>query len=117
MGLAALLTMLTPLTVTASTVGMSIFFMSLLMFAHGFWITNYITITSELFGKNATSTMVGLAGTAGAIAALVLNPLIGKIVESFSYTPMWIASGIMYPLGFIVLLIMIPKIRPLNLNI
>jgi len=117
MGLAALLTMLTPLTVTASTVGMSIFFMSLLMFAHGFWITNYITITSELFGKNATSTMVGLAGTAGAIAALVLNPLIGKIVESFSYTPMWIASGIMYPLGFVVLLLMIPRIRPLNLNI
>jgi len=111
MGIAAAVTMLTALTTVASSVGMAIFFISLFMFAHGFWITNYITITSEVFGKHATSTVVGMAGTAGAIAGLLINPLIGKVVENYSYLPMWIASGIMYPIGFVVLLIMIPKIR------
>ncbi len=111
MGIAAAVTMLTALTTVASSVGMAIFFISLFMFAHGFWITNYITITSEVFGKHATSTVVGMAGTAGAVAGLLINPLIGKVVENYSYLPMWIASGIMYPIGFVVLLIMIPKIR------
>jgi len=116
MGLAAALTMVAPLTVIASSAETAIFFMSLIMFAHGFWITNYITITSELFGKNATSTVVGMAGTSGAVAGLLINPLIGKIVENVSYTPMWIASGLMYPLGFIILMLTIRKIQPLHLK-
>ena len=116
MGLAAALTMVAPLTVVASTAEMAIVFMSLIMFAHGFWITNYITITSELFGKNATSTVVGMSGSAGAIAGLLVNPLIGKIVEGYSYVPMWIASGIMYPLGFIILVLTIRKVAPLSLQ-
>lgn len=116
MGIAAGVTMLTALTTVASSVGLAIFFISLFMFAHGFWITNYITITSELFGGRATSTVVGMAGTAGAIAGLILNPLIGKVVENYSYLPMWIISGIMYPIGFVVLLIMIPKIKAIDLQ-
>ena len=46
MGLAAALTMVAPITVVASSAELAIVFMSLIMFAHGFWITNYITITS-----------------------------------------------------------------------
>jgi ACS family hexuronate transporter-like MFS transporter len=114
MGLAAGLTMVAPLTVVASTAEIAILFMSLIMFAHGFWITNYITITSELFGKNATSTVVGMCGTAGAVAGLLINPLIGKIVENYSYLPLWITSGILYPLGFFVLLLTVRKIQPLE---
>jgi len=116
MGLAAALTMVAPLTVIASSAEIAIMFISLILFAHGFWITNYITITSELFGRHATSTVVGISGSAGAVAGLLLNPLIGRIVENYSYLPMWIASGIMYPLGFLILMITIRKIRPLDLQ-
>ncbi len=111
MALAAGATVFTAMTAFASTVGMAVFFISLFMFAHGFWITNYITITSEVFGKRATSTVVGMAGTAGAVAGLILNPLIGMVIEAHSYLPMWIVSGIMYPMGFAILMITIPKIR------
>jgi len=117
MGLAAGLTMVAPLTVVASSAEIAILFMSLIMFAHGFWITNYITITSELFGKNATSTVVGMCGTAGAVAGLLINPMIGKIVENYSYLPLWITSGILYPLAFIILLLTIRKIQPLELQL
>ena len=116
MGIAAALTMVAPLTVIASSAEIAIMFISLILFAHGFWITNYITITSELFGRHATSTVVGISGSAGAVAGLLLNPLIGRIVENYSYLPMWIASGIMYPLGFLILMITIRKIRPLDLQ-
>jgi ACS family hexuronate transporter-like MFS transporter len=112
MGIAAVLTMTAPLAATVSSVGMAIFIMSLIMLAHGFWITNYITITSELFGRNATSTVVGMAGSAGAIAGLIINPLIGVVVQNYSYLPLWIASGILYPLAFVLLIIFIGNIRP-----
>jgi ACS family hexuronate transporter-like MFS transporter len=73
-------------------------------------------VTSEVFGKNGTSTVVGMAGTAGAVAGMLLNPLIGEVVENFSYTPLWIITGVLYPLGFIVLLISIPRIREIKMK-
>ena len=116
MGAAAALTMATPLVAVTPSIEAAIFFMALFMLAHGFWITNYITITSELFGKGATSTVVGMSGTAGAIAGLLVNPLIGKVVQNYSYLPMWIISGIMYPLGFILLIITIKNIQSIDFN-
>ena len=116
MGMAAVTTMFTALTPVVSTAELAILLITLFMFAHGFWITNYITVTSEVFGKNGTSTVVGIAGTAGAVAGMVINPLIGKVVESFSYTPLWIIAGILYPIGYMVLLTTIPRIREIKIN-
>ena len=114
MGIAAGLTMVAPLTTTVSGEVAAIMIISLIMLAHGFWITNYITTIGELFGKY-TSTVVGLSGSAGAISGLILNPVIGKVIENYSYVPIWIVAGIMYPLGFIIMLLTIKKIRPVDL--
>jgi len=113
MGLAAALTLVAPLVQSVSTVEMAIFLMSLFMFAHGFWITNYITSISDIFGNEGTGTVVGLSGTAGAIAGLLLNPVIGYVVQNYSYSPLWIASGLLYPIAFVFFMIYIPKIQPL----
>ena len=116
MGIAALLTMVAPLIAFVSSVQLAITLMAVITFAHGFWITNYITSIADVFGRAATSTVVSISGTAGALSALLVNPLIGKVVSSAGYTPLWILSGIMYPLGFAILLLCIPKISPLNLK-
>ena len=111
MGIAAILTFVAPLIATVSTVTMVIVLLSVITFAHGFWITNYITSISDVFGIEATSSVVGLSGTAGALPALLINPLIGKIVQQYSYSPLWIVSGIMYPIAFLIFLLFIPKIK------
>jgi ACS family hexuronate transporter-like MFS transporter len=85
--------------------------MALAFFAHGLWITNYITSISDIFGNRVTSTVVGLSGSAGAISALVLNPLIGLIVANYSYNPLWWYAGLMYPVAFLILVTLIPKIE------
>lgn len=112
MGVAAVLTMMLPMTEWAASAELAVGFMCLYMFAHGLWITNYITAISDVFGSRATSTVVGLSGTAGAVSSLILNPMIGKIIENYSYTPLWIASGILYPVVFIVFIRMIPRLIP-----
>ena len=88
--------------------------MALAFFAHGLWITNYITSISDVFGRRVTSTVVGLSGSAGAISALVLNPLIGYIVTNYSYNSLWWYAGLMYPLAFLILLKFIPRIELLD---
>jgi ACS family hexuronate transporter-like MFS transporter len=113
MGIAAGLTLLTPAIEWVSSVDMAIALMALFMFAHGFWITNYITAISDMFGQKATSTVVGLSGTAGAVSGLVLNPLMGVVIQQYSYRPLWIASGLLYPLAFTLFIWLIPKIKPL----
>jgi ACS family hexuronate transporter-like MFS transporter len=93
---------------------MAIALMTLVMVAHGFWITNYITAISDIFGANGTATVVGLSGTAGAVSGLLINPLIGFIVQTYSYTPVWIMVGFMYPIAFIILILFIPKIKMIH---
>jgi len=85
--------------------------MSLAFFAHGLWITNYITSISDIFGKQTTSTVIGLSGSAGAISSLVLNPVIGYIVSISSYNSLWLYAGIMYPLVFVCFLWLVPVIE------
>ena len=114
MGIAAFLTLTAPAIEWVSSVNVAVALMAVFMFAHGFWITNYITSISDMFGQKATSTVVGLSGTAGAVSGLLLNPLMGVIIQQYSYRPMWIASGILYPVAFILLIVLIPKIKPLS---
>jgi len=114
MGVAAGFTLVAPLINVFESVEVGIFLMAVLMLAHGFWITNYITAISDIFGNRATSTVVGLSGTAGTISALIINPLIGLIVVQYSYTPLWIVSGLLYPVAFLLLLRLIPQIKPIQ---
>jgi ACS family hexuronate transporter-like MFS transporter len=95
----------------ASSPELVILIMCIAFFAHGLWITNYITSIGDIFGRRVTSTVVGLSGTAGAVSAFVINPVIGLIINKFSYDPMWIYAGSMYLVAFIGFAIFIPKIK------
>jgi ACS family hexuronate transporter-like MFS transporter len=90
---------------------------SLAFFAHGLWITNYITAISDVFGKQVTSTVVGLSGSAGALSSLVLNPIIGYVIMNYSYSPLWWYAGLMYLFAFLLLLWFIPRIEVKSLSI
>jgi ACS family hexuronate transporter-like MFS transporter len=114
MGIAALLTAPALLVKFVPGVGWVIFILSVAFFAHGLWITNYITSISDIFGKTITSTIIGFSGSAGALSSLVLNPVIGLIITRFSYDPVWIYAGSMYSIAFIAFIIFIPKIKLLK---
>ncbi|NGM65953.1 MFS transporter [Sphingobacterium sp. SGR-19] len=113
MGIAAGLTLCAPFIAFVGSYQFAIALLTLLLFAHGFWITNYITAISDIFGSKATSTVVGLSGTAGALSSLLINPFIGEIVTRYSYTPLWVTAGLMYPLGFLLFLVFLPRIKAL----
>ncbi|ASO06477.1 MFS transporter [Arenibacter sp. M-2] len=114
MGVAAILTLSALFVKYMPSEEWVIVIMVVAFFAHGLWITNYITAISDTFGKSITSTVIGLSGSAGALSSVLINPLMGNIIEKFSYDPMWIYSGLMYPVAFILFLVLMPKIRQLK---
>jgi ACS family hexuronate transporter-like MFS transporter len=114
MGIAALLTAPALFVKIAPNVEWVIIIISIAFFAHGLWITNYITSISDIFGKTVTSTIIGFSGSAGALSSLVLNPVTGLVISRFSYDPVWIYAGSMYSIAFIAFIFFIPKINLLK---
>jgi MFS transporter, ACS family, hexuronate transporter len=101
--LSALLTPISILSVFVHRIETAIALMSVLMFAHGFWITNYMTLIGDLFPRRVVATVVGLTGTAGGIGGFLTSLLIGQVVQAVSYTPVFIAAGVMYPICVVIL--------------
>ena len=100
---AALLTPASGLAVGAETPAVAIGLMSVLLFAHGIWIGNFITHLGESVGSHEVATTVGLTGTCGGIAGMLSNLVIGPVVDHFSFTPIFMATAVVYPVAWIIL--------------
>ncbi len=75
--------------------------MSVLMLAHGIWITNYLGLLSDLFAGSTIATIVGLTGTAGGLGGMLSTLAIGPTVDKFSFAPVFAVSSILYPLALL----------------
>jgi len=101
---AALLTPVSCLVVFAPSAGWAIALMSCLMAAHGLWICNYLAHISDHLPASSIATVVGLSGTVGGTAGILANLIVGPVVDHYSFTPVFIASAVLYPLAALVLL-------------
>lgn len=100
---AALLTPVSCLAVVAPTATWAIAVISVLMFAHGFWITNFLGFLSDNFPSEIIATVTGLSGTAGGIGGMISSLLVGPVVDRYSFAPVFLACGLSYPLALAVL--------------
>jgi ACS family hexuronate transporter-like MFS transporter len=100
---AALLTPASWLASQAGTPGMAIGLMAVLLFAHGIWISNYMTLIGETVAPHEIATTVGLTGTCGGIAGMVSNLIIGPVVDHYSFTPVFLATALVYPIAWLIL--------------
>ena len=78
------------------------------MFGHGLW--GNITIPAEVFPKAVQGTLTGLGGTLGGCASILTQFAIGWTVQNLSYTPVFIAIGLMYLVTFFGVQILIGKL-------
>lgn len=78
------------------------------MFGHGLW--GNITLPAEVFPKTVQGTLTGLGGTLGGCAAILTQFAIGWTVQNISYTPVFIAVGLMYLLTFFGVQLLIGKL-------
>ncbi len=100
---AALLTPASWLASTAGTAGAAIALMSVLMFAHGIWIANYITLIGDTVDPAEVGTAVGLTGTCGGIAGMLSNLVVGPVVDQAGFAPVFLVSALLYPSAWLIL--------------
>ncbi len=101
---AALLTPASCLVVWTPSAGWAIALMSVLTFAHGFWICNFLASVSDDFPAGSMATIVGLSGTVGGTVSFLTSLAIGPVVDRWSFTPVFLVSAVLYPLALAVLM-------------
>ncbi|MCS7314190.1 MAG: MFS transporter [Bryobacterales bacterium] len=104
MGMAALLTPISILAVWAPSAFGAVLLFGVLLLAHGFWMTNYMTLTTDVVPAGAVASVVGLAGMAGGVAGFAANLGAGHIVDALGFAPVFVACGLLYPVGYLVVL-------------
>jgi ACS family hexuronate transporter-like MFS transporter len=113
---AALLTPLSIFALVTPDLSGAMLLLGVLMFAHGFWMTNYMTMIGDLFPASTVATVVGLSGTAGGIGGFLSSLLVGAFIELVGYAPMFVVCGVLYPLGFGLIAWAVPRVHQLSLH-
>lgn len=67
----------------ATDVWVAVAMISLAVAVHQAWATNVFTLASDMFPKQAVSSVVGIGGTAGAIGGILFPMLVGSLLDSY----------------------------------
>ena len=85
--------------------------------AHQGWSANLFTTTSDMFPRSAVGSVVGIGGTMGAGASVVLQIATGYIVElTHTYLPLFIFGGCAYLVALAIFQSLSPKLEPARLD-
>ena len=71
------------ITQFATDVWVAVGLISLAVAVHQAWATNIFTIASDLFPKQAVSSVVGIGGMAGAVGGILFPILVGYLLDSY----------------------------------
>ncbi len=76
---------------------------------HALWISNLLTIPTDVFKGREVATASGFTGMGGAIGGVIANLGTGYLVSRFSYSPVFWIAGLMHPLALFIVLKMLPN--------
>lgn len=108
-----------PFTIIAVFAGnpwIAIVLVSVACGAHNTWSANIFTLSSDCFPSKAVGSMTGLGGFAGGLGGIFFSALIpGFIIEYFGYVPVFILMGIMHPLAYVAIKLLIKQVRQIEI--
>jgi ACS family hexuronate transporter-like MFS transporter len=102
-----------PVTALAGFTGNTIAIIALVSLAcaaHCGWSANNFTLVSDCFKKETVGSMTGLAGFAGGVGGVLITGIVPTVlIESFGYSPIFILMGILHPIAFVVMNLLIKR--------
>lgn len=105
------------LFIAASPLSLAIAFFSMALFGHQFWSTIMQTLAADMFPSRVVGSVAGLMGAVGSFGAMIFNGLAGVVLaQSHSYSPLFLAAGLMHPASFAIVLLVVKRIEPLSLT-
>jgi ACS family hexuronate transporter-like MFS transporter len=83
--------------------------MCVVVLGHAIWVTNLMTLPTDLFPAGKVATAAGLSGMGGAIAGALANWFTGSVVAHFSYFPIFICAGLLHPTAMLLVWRFLPE--------
>jgi ACS family hexuronate transporter-like MFS transporter len=85
--------------------------------AHQGFSANIYTLASDMFPRRAVGSVIGIAGTAGAVGGILMQAASGRIREiTGSYLTMFLIAGSAYVLAVLVIHGLSPRLEPAEID-
>ena len=85
--------------------------------AHQGWSANLFTTVSDMFPRSAVGSVVGIGGTAGALASVGVQITTGYIVQlTHSYVPLFLIAGSAYLVALAIIQSLSPRLAVADLD-
>ncbi|MGN6298995.1 MAG: MFS transporter [Ginsengibacter sp.] len=110
LGIAALM-LPTSLLIADASLNVAIIFFGMAMFGHQLYSTIIQTMVTDMFPSSIVGSVSGLMGCGATYGAMLFSLVIGFIIEAYGYNPAFIISGLLHPLSFILIFVIIRKIE------
>lgn len=68
-------------------------FISVIVFAYSAWAANVLILPSGIFPSCRIATVVGASGVAAGVGGILTTFLAGKVIDRYSYTPVFWGLG------------------------
>jgi len=76
--------------------------------------TLLLTLPADIFPSEVVASVSGLSGFGAGAGGVLSQMLVGWLLDRFSYKPVFALMGSMNPISFLVLMALIPAIRPVR---
>jgi len=87
---------------------------SFALFATQFKQAALFTLPIDLFPKKDAASVWGISGSAGSFGAMLFTPIIGWLVDTISYSPVFVIVAFLHVISALVVTLFIPKINMLK---
>jgi ACS family hexuronate transporter-like MFS transporter len=95
----------------------AVFLIGLAAAAHQGFSANIYTLASDMFPRRAVGSVIGIAGTAGAVGGILMQAASGRIKDATgSYLTMFIVAGSVYVLSVLLIHLLAPSLAPARLQ-
>jgi len=111
---AALMVPCALLAVLVDSAAVAIGLICVAMFAIQVKASSHFTIPADLFPARDVATIWGLFGAVGSLGGGVFVATVGWVTEHYSYTPIFVAVGLMHIVSAFIIMLMIPNIKQLK---
>jgi len=108
----------------ATNIWQAVGLISLAAAAHQAWSANIFTTVSDMFPKQAVSSVVGIGSMAGSVGGILFPILIGVILETYKeagnltagYNILFSLCACAYLLAWLIMHLLTPKMKPVDLS-
>jgi len=108
----------------ATSAWMAVILISIAVAVHQAWATNIFTTASDMFPKEAVSSVVGIGGMAGAVGGILFPMLVGSLLDAYKlsgnitagYNILFTICGFTYLVAWIIIHLLTRKAEKVKLN-